>query len=43
VLNVAGSRESEEPGIYRWVSDVVEDAFFWSENHPPQLGGPGEG
>jgi hypothetical protein len=42
-LNVAGSRESKEPGINRWVSQVLEDAFFWSENHPGILGGPGEG
>jgi hypothetical protein len=43
VLNVAGSRESKEPGIHQWVSQVLEDAFFWSENHPGMLGGPGEG
>jgi hypothetical protein len=42
-LNVAGSRESKEPGIHRWVMKVIEDAFFWSENHPGILGGPGEG
>jgi hypothetical protein len=43
VLNVAGSRESKEPGIHDWVSGVLEDAFFWSENHPSVLDGPGEG
>jgi hypothetical protein len=42
-LNVAGSRESKEPGINRWVMEVLENAFFWSENHPGMLGGPGEG
>lgn len=42
-LNVAGSRESKEPGIHQWVMQVLEDAFFWSENHPGMLGGPGEG
>ena len=42
-LNVAGSRESKEPGIHRWVMKVIEDAFFWSDNHPGILGGPGEG
>jgi hypothetical protein len=42
-LNVAGSSESNEPGFYRWVSQILEDAFFWSENHPNHLGGPGEG
>lgn len=42
-LNVAGSRESKDPGIYLWVMRLLEDAFFWSENHPGMLGGPGEG
>lgn len=42
-LNVAGSRESKEPGIYLWVIEVIENAFFWTENHPGMLGGPGEG
>jgi len=42
-LNVAGSRESKEPGIHQWVMQVIEDAFFWPENHPGTLGGPGEG
>ncbi len=42
-LNVAGSRESKEPGIRSWVMEVLENAFFWSENHPGMLGGPGEG
>lgn len=43
VLNVAGSCESKDPGIHAWVMQVLEDAFFWSENHPGVLGGPGEG
>ncbi len=42
-LNVAGSRESKEPGIYNWVKQVLADAFFWSHDHPTALGGPGEG
>jgi len=42
-LNVAGTRESKEPGINAWVMQVLEGAFFWSENHPGMLGGPGEG
>jgi putative molybdenum carrier protein len=42
-LNVAGSRESREPGIYLWVYDVIGNAFFWSQRHPGMLGGPGEG
>lgn len=28
-LNVAGSRESKEPGIHEWVMQVLADAFFW--------------
>jgi hypothetical protein len=43
ILNVAGSRESKEPGIHRFVMDVIDDAFFWLESHPGMLGGPGEG
>ena len=43
VLNVAGSRESEEQGIYRWVWQVIDDAFFWNKTHGDMLGGPGEG
>jgi hypothetical protein len=27
-LNVAGSRESKEPGIHDWVMGVLEEAFF---------------
>jgi hypothetical protein len=43
VLNVAGSRESKEPGIYEWVKAILAYAFFWCEDHPGMLGGPGEG
>jgi len=42
-LNVAGSRESKEPGIWKWVYKAIDDAFFWGESHPCMLGGPGEG
>lgn len=42
-LNVAGSRESKEPGIHQWVLDVLERAFFYDRTHPGMLGGPGEG
>lgn len=42
-LNVAGSRGSKEPELHRWVMQVLEDAFFWANNHPSMLGGPGEG
>lgn len=43
VLNVAGSRESKTPGIYRATYKLLENALFWSEAHPGLLGGPGEG
>lgn len=41
-LNVAGSRESKDPGIYKWAVDFIEDAFFWYENHPHTLRGLAE-
>ena len=40
-LNVAGSRESKEPGVWKWTYQMIEDAFFW--NKETILGGPGEG
>ena len=43
VLNVAGTRESNAPGIYHWVRMIIEDGLFWGKNHPYTLGGPGEG
>jgi hypothetical protein len=42
-LNVAGSRESKEPGVWRFVYQLIEDAFFWGEVHQSMIGGPGEG
>ncbi len=42
-LNVAGSRESKEPGLHLWVTGVIEDAFFSSKAHPGMIGGSGEG
>lgn len=42
ILNVAGSRESKEPGIHAWVREVLENAFFWDRTHPGNLAGPGE-
>ena len=42
-LNVAGPRESEDPGMHRWVMEVIEDALYGSGNHPGVPGGPGEG
>jgi hypothetical protein len=38
-LNVAGTRESKEPGIHQWVMQVIEDAFFCSEKYPEIPGG----
>jgi hypothetical protein len=32
ILNVAGSRAREEPGIYQWVTEVMENAFFGRQN-----------
>lgn len=43
VLNVAGSRESKDHGIYRATYDLLEAALFWSQAHPTLLGGTGEG
>jgi hypothetical protein len=43
LLNIAGSRESKEPGINEWAKGVLDSALFWSESHPNMLGGPGEG
>ena len=39
LLNIAGSRESKEPGINEWVKAVLDRAMFWSESHPNMLGG----
>jgi hypothetical protein len=25
----------------RWGMEVIDDAFFWGENHPDMLEGPG--
>ena len=27
-LNVAGSRESKEPGLYEWVKQILDETFF---------------
>jgi len=43
VLNVAGSRGSKEPDVWRFAYDTLEAAFFWEKAHPGLLGGPGEG
>ncbi len=33
-LNVAGSRESKEPGIYSWVMEILGEAFFFERLRP---------
>lgn len=43
LLNIAGSRESKEPGIHQWTKEVLDRALFWGESHSGILGGPGEG
>jgi hypothetical protein len=43
VLNVAGSRESKEPGLWLKTVECLEAAFFWDKAHLCMLGGPGEG
>jgi hypothetical protein len=42
-LNAAGSRESKEPGIYRWVTGVIENAFFGRQDRSGVYRKPGEG
>lgn len=43
VLNVAGSRASKEPDVWKFAYETLENAFFWEQAHPGRLGGPGEG
>ena len=42
ILNVAGSSEIKAPGIYDWVTGILEGAFFWEVLNPEKIGGPGE-
>ena len=42
-LNVAGSRESKEPGVYEFVKRALEEAFFSVPEPGTWLGGSGEG
>ena len=42
-LNVAGTRASKEPDVWRFAYDTIKAAFFWSQANPGVLGGPGEG
>ena len=43
VLNVAGTRASKEPEVWKFAYETLEAAFFWGKAHPGLLGGPGEG
>lgn len=43
VLNVAGSRASKEPELWKWTFETLEAAFFWDKAHTGILGGHGEG
>jgi hypothetical protein len=42
-LNVAGTRASKEPDVWRFTFETLEAAFFRHLTHPNLLGGPGEG
>ncbi|MCX6972187.1 MAG: putative molybdenum carrier protein [Verrucomicrobia bacterium] len=42
-LNIAGSRDSKEPGVWKWTYQLIEEAFFWHSVHGALIGGPGEG
>ncbi len=33
----------KDPKLHFWVMSVLEQAFFWGDNHPAMLGGAGEG
>jgi hypothetical protein len=43
ILNIAGTRASKEPDVWRFAYETIEAAFFWSQANPSILGGPGEG
>jgi hypothetical protein len=43
VLNVAGTRASKEPDVWKFAYETLENAFFWEPAHPGRLGGPAEG
>ena len=42
-LNLAGTRGSKEPDVWKFADDTIEEAVFWDKAHPCVLGGPGEG
>jgi hypothetical protein len=43
ILNVAGTRGSKEPEVWRFAFETLEAAFFRHLTQPNLLGGPGEG
>jgi hypothetical protein len=43
VLNVAGTRGSKEPDVWKFAYETLEAAFFWEQANRGVLGGPGEG
>lgn len=38
LLNIAGSRESKEPGINEWAKDILNRALFLNDSHPSMTG-----
>jgi hypothetical protein len=42
-LNIAGTRGSKEPDVWKFAYETLEAAFFWEQAHPGLLGGPDEG
>ena len=43
ILNVAGTRASKEPDVWRFAYETLDAAFFYGKTRPNTLGGPGEG
>jgi hypothetical protein len=43
ILNVAGTRASKEPDVWKFAYETLEAAFFWEQAHQGRLGEPGEG
>jgi hypothetical protein len=43
ILNVAGTRASKEPEVWRFAYETLGATFFWSQANPSILSGPGEG
>jgi hypothetical protein len=42
-LNVAGTRASKEPDVWKFAFEALQATFFRHLSHPAMLGGPGEG